>query len=92
MALQAAWVSDRTICYLASGKPAVVQHTGTSTYLPSDLGLFRFTSLAEAIEALATINAEYERHCRAARDIAEAYFNARDICRTILNHALSLKS
>lgn len=87
-ALQTAWVSDRTVCYLASGKPAVVQHTGASTFLPDGRGLLRFTTLAEAVDALATINAEYERHCRAAREIADAYFSARDICRTILDHAL----
>src|SRR2546426_4657978 len=42
--LQNAWVSDRTVCYLASGKPAVVQHTGPSAYLPHGEGMFRFTT------------------------------------------------
>src|SRR5206468_1401948 len=42
MKFQNAWVSDRTPCYLASGKPAVVQHTGPSAFLPSGEGLFRF--------------------------------------------------
>jgi len=88
VALQTAWVSDRTICYLSSGKPAVVQYTGASTYLPSGQGLFRFTTLAEAVEAFAIIGSDYKRHCRAAREIAEAYFSARDVCRTILNQAL----
>jgi hypothetical protein len=49
--------------------------------------LFRFATLAEAIDALAAINGDYQRHCRAAREIAETYFNARETCRTILNHA-----
>src|SRR6266487_4725425 len=47
MAFQNAWVSDRTVAYLASGKPAVVQHTGASVFLPDGEGMFRFRSLAE---------------------------------------------
>jgi hypothetical protein len=85
---QGAWISDRTLCYLASGKPAVVQHTGPSAYLPSGEGLFRFTTLSEAIGALDAVNADYERHCRAAREIAEAYFDAEPIVARILNETL----
>jgi hypothetical protein len=87
MALRGAWVSDRTICYLASGKPAVVQHTGASAFLPHGRGLLRFATLAGAVEALAAVNGDYERHCRAAREIAEGYFSARDTCGTILKYA-----
>ena len=47
--LQNAWISDRTLCYLASGKPAVVQHTGESRFLPDAAGLFRFRDLDEAV-------------------------------------------
>ena len=85
MKLQNAWISDRTLCYLASGKPAVVQHTGPSAYLPNGEGLFRFATIDEAAEAFATINAHYERHCRAARELAETYFDARKIMDQILN-------
>ena len=88
MEFQNAWISDRTLCYLASGKPAVVQHTGPSAYLPSGEGLFRFTTLSEAIGALDAVNADYERHCRAAREIAEAYFDAEPIVARILNETL----
>jgi hypothetical protein len=56
--LQNAWISDRTICYLASGKPAVVEDTGMSRYLPSADGLFRFRSFDEAIIAMRTIEAD----------------------------------
>jgi hypothetical protein len=86
--LQNAWVSDRTTCYLASGKPAVVQHTGPSAYLPNGEGLFRFTTLEEAAAALDAVNADYERHCRAARDIAAAYFDATRVVGGILSEAL----
>jgi len=87
--LQNAWVSDRTACYLASGKPAVVQHTGPSAYLPNGEGLFRFTTLEEAAAALDAVNADYERHCRAARDIAAAYFDAKQVLTKILNETFA---
>jgi hypothetical protein len=82
---QSAWISDRTLCYLASGKPAVVQDTGPSSFLPTGEGLFRFSTLEEAAEALATIDSNYERHCRAAREIAEAFFDAELVLAEVLN-------
>jgi hypothetical protein len=88
MKFQNAWISDRTLCYLASGKPVVVQHTGPSSFLPNGEGMFRFTTMEEAVDALATINRDYERHCRAARAMAEAYFDAKQVLRAILNVAL----
>jgi hypothetical protein len=86
--LQNAWISDRTLCYISSGKPVVVQHTGPSAVLPHGEGMFRFTSLHEAAEAFATINADYERHCRAARDLAETHFDASKIMEQLLNATL----
>jgi hypothetical protein len=86
---QNAWVSDRTLCYLASGKPAVVQHTGPSAFLPDGEGLFRFSTLDEAAQAFVSIAADYERHCRAARAIAETLFDGKRVVEKILNLALS---
>jgi hypothetical protein len=88
MELQNAWISDRTLCYLASGRPAVVQHTGPSAYLPDGLGLFRFHDLEGAVDALASVDAAYEKQSRAAREIAEAYFDARAVLSTLLDAAL----
>jgi len=88
MKFQNAWVSDRSLCYLASGKPVVVQHTGPSAFLPNGEGMFRFSTLKEAADALAAINADYERHCRSAREIAEAYFDAKQVAASILNFSL----
>ena len=85
---QNAWVSDRTLCFLASGRPVVVQNTGPSAFLPDGEGMFRFSTIDEAVDAFATINADYDRHRRAARNIAEAYFDARQICEQILNLAI----
>ena len=88
MQFQNAWVSDRTLCYLASGKPVVVQHTGPSAYLPNGEGMFRFTSLDEAAAALDAINRDYERHCRAARELAETHFDSQHVLEGVLNTTL----
>lgn len=87
--LQNAWISDRSVCYLASGKPVVMQDTGPHPYLPSGEGIFRFSTPGEAAQALATVNADYEHHCRAAREIAETYFDARTTSERILDVALT---
>jgi hypothetical protein len=86
---QNAWVSDRTLCYLASGRPVVVQDTGPSAVLPNGEGMFRFSTPAQAAEALAAMNADYDRHCRAARALAERHFDAAQVARRILDIALS---
>jgi hypothetical protein len=89
MRFQNAWVSDRTVCYLASGKPVVVQDTGPSSFLPNGEGMFRFSTPQQAGAALDAINADYERHCRAARKLAETYFDAKQVAKKILSHALN---
>ncbi len=86
---QTAWVSDRTVCYLASGKPVVIQDTGPSSFLPNGLGMFRFSTVEQAADALEKISHDYERHCQAAREIAEAYFDAKQVAQTVLDRALS---
>jgi len=86
--LQTSWISDRTLCYLASGKPVVVQHTGPSSFLPNGEGIFRFSTAQQASEAFDAINADYERHCRAARKLAETYFDAKQVVAKILSPAL----
>jgi hypothetical protein len=88
MNFQNAWISDRTLCYLASGKPAVVQNTGPSSFLPNGEGMFRFTTLREAADALEAVNADYERHSRAARQIVETHFDAKQVLGRLLSCAL----
>jgi hypothetical protein len=70
------WFSDRSVCYLASGRPVVAQDTGFSSGLPVGEGLFAFNTLAEAADAIETVSHDYETHCRHAREIAEQYFRA----------------
>src|SRR5437867_2394811 len=81
--------SDRALCYLASGKPVVVQNTGPSSFLPDGEGMFRFSSPREAADALEAANEDYGRHSRAARQIAEAFFDARQVAEKILSDALA---
>jgi hypothetical protein len=85
---QNAWVSDRTLCYLASGKPVVVQHTGPSAFLPNGEGMFRFSTPKEAARAFSAINRDLEKHSRAARQIAETLFDAKRVAEQILSDAL----
>lgn len=87
--LQNAWISDRTLCYLASGKPAVVQHTGPSTFLPESAGLFRFHTVEEAARCLDRAVADYERHCRLARALAEEHFDAKRIVQSVLEQTIT---
>lgn len=71
------WFSCRSACYLALGRPVVVQDTGWTKFYPHEEGLLAFRSMEEAIRGLDAINADYDRHRRAARAIAEKYFDAR---------------
>jgi hypothetical protein len=88
IALQTAWISDRSLCYLASGKPVIVQHTGPSRILPDAAGFFRFRTLREAADALAAAEADYERHSREARALVAEYFDAQQVVPRVLERAL----
>ena len=92
MEFRNAWVSSRSVYYLASGKPVVVQDTGPSSYLPDGDGIFRFSSLAQAAAAFDAIESDYQRHCDAARALAEKYFDARRVLEAALNGALGRAS
>ena len=70
------WVSDRTLCYLASGRPCIVQAAGAERHLPRSLGLQFFTSRSEAVTALRAVEADYERASREARQLAEEFFSS----------------
>jgi hypothetical protein len=70
------WFSDRTVRYLASGKPALVQDTGFSRNYPVGEGLMPFRTLEQAVAGAERISSAYERHCRAARAVAEECFDS----------------
>jgi glycosyltransferase involved in cell wall biosynthesis len=73
---QCGWFSDRSICYLASGKPVIVQDTGIKNLYPTGEGLLTFSTLDEAVAAVESVASNYQRHARAAREIAEEYFDS----------------
>ena len=70
------WFSDRSACYLASGRPVLAQDTGLDGLLPTGEGLVTFSTLEEAVAGVGEITGDYERHSRAAREIAEQHFSA----------------
>ena len=78
------WFSDRSICYLASGRPVLAQDTGFSRNYPTGKGLIAFTTLDEAVAGVGEIRANYRDHCRAAREIAEAYFDSDKVLSKLL--------
>jgi hypothetical protein len=82
--LRSGWFSERSACYLASGRPVITQDTGFGTVLPTGEGLFAFTTMDDVLAALETVNADYERHSRAARVIAEDYFRAETVLAGVL--------
>lgn len=86
--LQAAWVSDRTICYLAAGRPVVVQHTGPSRFLPDAGGMFRFRTPDEAVRALETVMGDYAAQSVLARRLAEDYFDGRRVAGRLLDELM----
>ncbi len=83
------WFSDRTVRYLASGKPVLVQDTGFSRHLPVGEGLLSFRTLDEAVAGAECIARDYERHCHAARAVAEAYFDS-DLVLSRLSEAIGV--
>jgi hypothetical protein len=89
VAHRSGWFSDRTECYLAAGRPAVVQDTGWSAHLPSGEGLIGFTTPEEAIAALAEVDGNYERHARRAVEIAREHFDAARVLPRLLETALA---
>jgi hypothetical protein len=81
------WFSDRTECYLASGRPALVQDTGWTAHLPSGDGLLAFSNVEEAIDGIARITSDYDRHARHASEVARAHFDARVVLPALLETA-----
>jgi hypothetical protein len=82
--LRTGWFSDRSACYLASGRPVLAEDTGFSDYLPTGEGLLPFRSLDEAVDGALEIDRDYDRHARAARELAEECFDSQKVLRHIL--------
>jgi hypothetical protein len=76
VAMNTGWFSCRTACYLAAGRPAVVQDTGFSKYIPIGNGLFAFDTVEQASSNIAAVEADYHVHATAAREIATEHFDS----------------
>jgi len=87
VATRSGWFSDRTACYLASARPALVQDTGWTAHLPSGEGLLAFTTPEDALAGIDRINGEYERHAGCAAEIAREHFDARHVLPRLLEIA-----
>lgn len=85
---QKSWISDRTLCYLASGKPVVIEHTGPSDILRDGEGVYRFRSVNEAVRQLEAVAEDYDRQCRLARRLAETHFDAKAVLPRVLERCL----
>jgi hypothetical protein len=86
---QAGWFSCRSACYLAVGRPVIVQETGFSKVLPTGKGLLSFTTLEEAAAAVREVNGNYALHAKAARAIAEEYFDSRKVLTRLVDEAMN---
>jgi hypothetical protein len=87
VASHSGWFSDRTECYLAAGRPALVQDTGWSAHLPHQDGLLAFSTPEDVLTAIDRINSQYPHHARSAAEIAHAHFAADRVLTRLLDTA-----
>ena len=85
--LNTGWFSDRSACYLAAGRPVIIQETGFTKIYGGKAGLLSFRSLSEIVDAVKVINADYAKHSRAARALAREFFEAENVLKSILDRA-----
>ena len=86
------WFSERSVAYLASGRPVLLQDTGFSDWLQMGAGVVSFTTPEEALVGIEEINRRYDFHCRAAREIAAEYFDARKVLSRLVSCAMNSPS
>jgi len=86
---QSGWFSCRSACYLAAGRPVVVQDTGFTGVLPSGAGILPFSSMEEAVDAISDVQRRYDHHARAAREIAEAWFGSDTVLNSLIERAFA---
>ena len=82
------WFSDRSVCYLASGRPVLVQDTGIGEWLPVGKGVVTFQNAIDAVSGLQQINMNYAEHRQTARQIAEDVFSTQKVLPSLLERAM----
>jgi hypothetical protein len=88
VAMRGGWFSDRSVCYLASGRPVLIEDTGLADWLPVGDGLISFFDPKGALDGLEKVNADYPNQCRAARTLAEDHFASRKVLPRFLEAAM----
>jgi hypothetical protein len=83
------WFSDRSVCYLASGRPVLIEDTGLKDWLPAGEGVVTFDNPDSALAGIERINTNYEQQRRAARHIAETVFSTDRVLPAFLDAAMS---
>ena len=85
---RAGWFSCRSCCYLAAGRPVIVQDTGFSDVIPTGEGILAFSDFAGAVDGIRDVEADYARHSRAAREIAGEHFNSNRVLSSLVERAM----
>ena len=83
------WFSDRSVCYLAAGRPVIVQDTGIGDWLTTGQGVLTFSSIDQAIDCLEQVDADYACHCEAAKQIADQVFSYKVVLPRILEQSFA---
>ena len=86
-AARTGWFSERSAAYMASGRPVLTQQTGFSDWLETGAGLLAFETLEGVLAGMEEIDGAYESHCRAARELAEEFFDARKVLKHLIERA-----
>ena len=79
------WFSDRSVCYLASGRPVIAQDCGFKNLLPTGEGLLAFNTSDEVLAAIDSMNSDYARHAKHAREIAVEFFDSDKVLKRLLS-------
>ncbi len=81
------WFSDRSVCYLAAGRPVITGETGFSKTIPTGRGLFGFSNMTDVLDAVDSIESDYTRNCEGAREIAAEYFASEKVLASLMDRA-----
>jgi hypothetical protein len=87
VATNSGWFSDRTVRYLAAGKPALVQNTGFSRTYPVGEGLIAFRTVEDAVRGVDAIQRDPKRHQEASRALAAEFFDSNQVIGRLLDEA-----
>jgi len=88
VASRSGWFSCRSTCYLAAGRPCVVQDTGFSDFMPTGEGVLAFSTEDEALAGIEAVRGDWGRHSRAAKRFAKEWFDSDAVLSKLLKEAV----